>query len=137
GVVVADFHDMAVLEDEDTVGVAQGAEAVSDEDGGALVVREAECALDVALADVVQGAGRLVENEDGGLLEENAGNGQALALAAGEVLAALGDGGVVAAGHGHDVVVKVGQAGDALDIVIRDRSLAIANVAGDGGDEDK
>ena len=48
------------------------------------------------LALVVQGAGGLVQDQDGRVLQEDAGDGDALLLAAGELDAALTDIGVVA-----------------------------------------
>ena len=54
--VGAGLDDPAVVEDEDAVGVAQGGQAVGDEDHGAVGPGGVDRLLDQPLADVVQGA---------------------------------------------------------------------------------
>ena len=71
------------------------------------------------LADVVQGRGPLVEDQDRRVLEEDPGQGDPLPLAAGEVLAPLRDAGLVAAGHHHDLVVDAGHLGGPADLLGR------------------
>ena len=53
----------------------------------------------------------------GRVLQEDPGQGDPLPLAAGEVLAALGDAGLVAAGHPHDLVVDAGHLGGLADLL--------------------
>ena len=69
----------------------------------AIVVRPSmsrcEGRLDEALADGVERGGRLVEDEDPRVLEQHARDRHALLLAAGELVAALADDGVVAVGQ--------------------------------------
>ena len=76
------------------------------------VVRPRESAssacLHGALGLGVQGAGRLVEDQDRRVAQDGAGDGEALLLAAGEAVAALADDGVVAVGQRGDVVVDLG-----------------------------
>ena len=64
--------------------------------------------LDAVLGRAVDGAGRVVENQDARVGEQGAGDGQALALAAGEGHAALADHRVVAILEAHDEVVGLG-----------------------------
>ena len=85
----------------DPVGVADGGEPVGDHQGGAVARRaepheRLEGALHLALALGVEGAGGLVEDQDGRVLEEGAGDGEALPLAAREQRPLLADLGVVA-----------------------------------------
>ena len=64
----------------------------------------------------VQTRGRLVENQDGRIANDRAGNGNALALTARERDAALAHHGVVAVGHFFDEFMRVGQFGGAPDL---------------------
>ena len=86
-------------------------------------------------ADVVQGRRGLVENQHWRILEQDAGDRQALPLTAGEVLAALADLGVVAARHRHDLVVQVRQLGGVLNLLAARRTVAVGDVLGDGARE--
>ena len=58
--------------------------------------------LDRRLGAAVERAGRLVEDQDRRVLEQGAGDGDALLLAAGELEAALADHRLVAVGQLHD-----------------------------------
>src|SRR5579871_3330382 len=78
------FDDAAVLEDDDDIGVENGGEAVGDADAGLADHQFIEGILDEALAFGVQRAGGLVQDEDGGVAQDGAGDGEALFLAAGE-----------------------------------------------------
>ena len=116
-VVGATFDDGAVVEDEDEVGGADGAQAVGDGDSGSALHEGVESLLDGEFAFGVEGGGGFVEDEDGGVAEECAGDGDALSLAAGEVEAAVADGGVVGLGEGLDEVVGEGGACGGADLV--------------------
>ncbi len=106
----ADLGDAAGFEDDDAGGAADGGEAMGDEEGGAALHEVRERGLDVGFAFGVEGAGGLVEDEDGGVFEDGAGDGEALAFAAGETHAFFADDGVVALGHAQDEVVGEGHA---------------------------
>ena len=94
----AGFGEAAVVEHVDLVGVADGGEAVGDDEGGAASGEAGEGALDGRLGFVVDRGGGFVEHQDGGILEDGAGDRQALALSAGELLAAFTHHGVVPLG---------------------------------------
>ena len=83
--------DFAGFENDDQVGVADGGEAVRDDQDGFADDEALEGGLDEGLAVAVEGAGGLVEDEDGGVAEEGAGEGEALFLSAGEPGAAFAD----------------------------------------------
>ena len=116
-VIRAGLHQFSILKDEDAIAVFEGREPVGDEKGGADGRFTAQSALDDAFADIVQGAGGFVENEDGSLLQKHASQGQPLALTTREILATFGDGGVVTPGHGEDFVVQVRLTGGLADTV--------------------
>ena len=97
-VVGAALGDLAVVEDDDLVGVPDGRQAVRDRDRGAARARGVDGLLDRLLGLRVERARGLVEDEDRGVLEQRARDRDALALAAGQLDAALADQGVVAVG---------------------------------------
>ena len=106
-VVAAAFHDPAVVENEDAVGMADGGETVGDDQAGAAVHEPFERFVDEALALGIEGGGGLVEQENARIGEDGAGDGDALALAAGELGAARADEGFVTLRQGGDEVVGV------------------------------
>src|SRR3989338_10121078 len=81
----AGFVDTAVVEDDDAVGVRDGAEPMGDHEAGVALGGGAELILDVELGLAVERGGPLVAKEDGGLAEHRAGDGDALLLAPGEL----------------------------------------------------
>jgi hypothetical protein len=84
--------------------------------------------LDQELALRVEIGRGLVQDEDGRILEEGAGDGQALPLAAGEPDAALADLGPIAVGERRDEVVGLGQAAGVLDLGARGPGPAVGDV---------
>src|SRR5437763_760334 len=80
-VVGAVFNDFAVLEDEDAVGEADGAEAVADEDGSFATREDAELGEYFVFGLGVEGAGWLVEYENAGVAHEGTGEGDFLPFA--------------------------------------------------------
>ena len=93
----------------------------------------------------IERRGRLVEKDDRRVLEEGAGDGDALALSARELHAVLAAGRVVAALEAHDEVVRVGRLGGGDDLrlaragtahgdVVAHRALEQEVLLGDIGD---
>src|SRR5215207_4991125 len=80
----------ALVEDEDAVGGPDGGEPVGDDERRAAPHEAIERLLHGALALGVEGGRRLVEEEDRRVLQDCTGDGDALALAAGEGHPALG-----------------------------------------------
>src|SRR3954451_20402219 len=60
--VAAGFGYVAVLEDDDLVGVADGGEAVGDDEGGAAFHEPVEGVEEEAFAFAVEGAGGFVQD---------------------------------------------------------------------------
>lgn len=87
------FDDAALVENQHAVHAAQGGEAVGDDEGGAAATEGVEVGLEAGLGLDVERAGGFVEDDDGGVAEEHAGKGEALALATGEASAAFTAGG--------------------------------------------
>ena len=90
----------------DLVRIAHRREPVGDDEGGAAPHQLADGVLHQALGFRIERAGRLVEQQDRRVLQEGAGERDALALAAGEAPAAGADDGVVAVRQPHDEVVR-------------------------------
>ena len=94
----AHLDDPALVHEDDQVGVAHGGQAVGDDEGGAACAQAVDRFLDARLGLDVERAGRLVEHQDRRVLEDGAGDRDALALAARQLAAALADERVVAVG---------------------------------------
>jgi hypothetical protein len=84
-------HD-AVLDHENAVSVNDGVQAVGDHQGSAPGAQAGDRILDVTLRFGIEGGGRLVEQDDGRVAQQSAGDRHSLALAAGQLQAVLADG---------------------------------------------
>ena len=89
-------HDPPAVEQHDPVGQADGREAVGDDQRRAPLHEDAQRRVDALLHLDVDGAGGVVEDQDGRVDQQGAGDGDPLALAARERVAALADHGLVA-----------------------------------------
>ena len=83
------FDDAAVVDDDDVVGIADRAQAVGDDDGRAAFHEAVQGSLDDLFAFRIESRRRFIEDEDARVLEDGPGNGDALALAAGQGAAAV------------------------------------------------
>src|SRR5439155_773757 len=101
------FRNLSVLEHDDAVGPAHGRKPVRDEEGRAALGQSVQGLQQSVFGFDVERAGRLVEDQNGRVLQQGARNRNALALAAGERRPALADHGVVAVGQTHDELVRV------------------------------
>ncbi len=106
----APFHDPAGLHHQDQVRGPDGGQPVRDDEGRPALQRLREGLLDGRLGGVVQVGGGLVQQDDPLPGEEQPGDGHALALTAGEAVAALPDHRVQAVGQGAHQVVQAGAA---------------------------
>mgnify|MGYP000706986087 CR=1 FL=1 len=127
-VVGAGFLDAVGTEDEDAVVVLDGGQAVGDGQRGAAVGQLFKALAHQDLALVVQSAGGLVQDQNGRVLQEDAGDGDALLLAAGELNAALTDVGVEAILQGEDEPLGTGQTGRFDDLLTGGTGLAVGDV---------
>src|SRR5215467_575529 len=112
-VVASRFNDRSILDDEDAISIDDGMQAVRDHDRRSPLTEVLDRALNLPLGFGIERSRRLVEQDDRRVLEQGACNGDALALAAGELQAVLADWGVVPAGERRDEVVRIsGLGGD-------------------------
>ena len=131
------LDDAAFFEDEDVVHGAEGGEAVGDADDGAVFGEAVDGFLDFGLGLGIERGGGFVEDEDGRVADKGAGDGDALALAAGEALAAFAERRVVALREVLDEVVRVGFLAAAMISSRVAPILPKAMFSRDGGVEEK
>ena len=129
------FGDAVVRDDQNLIRSVDGGQPVGDGDGGAVFGEHIQALLNPALAFVVQCAGGFIQNQDGRILQEYAGDGNALLLAAGEPGSPFSHKGVIAVGKGLDEVVYVGFFGGVDDFFHGSAGLAVGDVFPDSAAE--
>src|SRR5437899_648014 len=85
------LDDLAVGQDEDTMGVADGGQAVGHDETSAAGEELGQGLLDDAFGASVHRAGRFVEDEDARLGHQGASETEKLSFASAEIAAALAD----------------------------------------------
>src|SRR6478735_7408360 len=108
-VMRAVLDNAASLDGDDAIGLADRRETVGDDEDGPAGGNSFHVLLDGALAFVIQGAGRLVEDEDARIGNERASDRDTLALPAGKIAAAFTHDGVIALRQLQDEVVSAGE----------------------------
>ena len=104
---------------QDLVRIHHGGQAVRDHQRGAVARTPCAAPSRSPLRAAVQRAGRLVQDQDARVLQDGAGDGHALLLAARQLQAALAHPRVVAVRQAQDEVVDLGQPGGVLDLGLR------------------
>ena len=108
GVVVALLHDVAVLHDEDDVGLADGGQAVGHDEARAALHHPGKGRLDAHFRAGIDGGSCLVQDQHRGQTEHHAGDAEQLLLALTDVAAVLSNNGIVTLGQAADEAVGVG-----------------------------
>ncbi len=85
------FDDAAAVQDDDAIGMADRRDFMRHDEAGAVWQVLFQGRLDASLGFGIQRTRAIVEEKDRGFHDERAGQGDALALAAGEAEAALPD----------------------------------------------
>lgn len=129
--VRTDVGELALLQDGDPVGEAEGGAAVGDQQGRAARHHLRQGLVDLVLDAGVDGRGGVVEEKQPGVGEDRAGERDALPLAAGEGQAVLADLGVVAEGQIGDETVRLGGAGGLLDLVLGGVRVSVRDIGAD------
>ena len=78
----ADIHDLALLHHQDLVAIDQGGQSVRDDHHRPAAGDAEQIGVDHRLALGIERAGRLVQDQDPWIVDQGAGDGDALALAA-------------------------------------------------------
>ncbi|MCY1291635.1 hypothetical protein D9M70_408320 [compost metagenome] len=132
-----DGHHLAPLHHRDTVGVLHRGQAVGDHQGGAAAHQGRQGLLDQMLAFRVQGTGGFIQQQDWGIHQQRASNGQALPLAAGQADTALPQMRLVALGQAGDELVGMGRAGCCFHFGVTGLGTAVADVVLDAAEEQR
>ena len=127
--------DLSVHDDRDFIRIANGGEAVGHHQRRAAFAQFIQGMLDQDFRRIVQCAGRFVQDQDGRILEEDAGNAQSLLLSAGQLHAALADLRVIPVFEGHDVVMDIGTLGSLLDFLKCGIRPSVEDIVADGADK--
>ena len=126
------FDDLAVLQDDDSVEAGHRRQPVGDDDRRASFHQVAESFLDHPLALGVQRRGRLVEDEDGRIGQDGAGDGDALPLSAGQFDAPFAGDGLEAFRELLDELEGVGLLGRLADLLHGGVRPAVRDILRDG-----
>src|SRR5947209_449916 len=114
--MLADLDDTAAVEDADKIGIDDRRQPVRNHDRRTTAHQRSQGGLYLALALGIERRGRLVEQQDRGVLQHRAGDRQALALSAGEAQPMLADDRVVALRKLADEAVRSGGLGGRLNL---------------------
>src|ERR1051325_1843075 len=133
--VGAAVDDAPGLEHQHLVGVGHRLQVVGDDDAGLARHEAVERLAHFGFTLPVEPGHRLVQDEHGGVADQGAGDGDALALPAREGRPALADHRVVAVLQLADEFVRVRRPCRRLDLGERRRGLAVGDVLADGGAE--
>ena len=82
--VAAPFHDYASADDQDLIRRQDGGQAVGDQDTGPGLDQGFNGLLDLLLGNGIQSRSGFVKDQQGGILEQDPGDGNTLLLAAGQ-----------------------------------------------------
>jgi len=91
--------------------------------------------LGIAINEAVRQQQLKVEQQNGGVANDGAGDGDALTLTSRQSVAAFADHGVVAVRQPRDELVGVGEHGRSKDFLPRGAGFAVGDVGRDGGVE--
>ena len=127
----AAFDDFAFVHDAYFVGVADGRQAVGDDDGGTVAHKVFKRFLHETFRFGIEGGGGFVEDENRGVFKDSAGDGDALALAAGEFDAAFAGEGVETFWQGFDKFPSVGEFGGFDDFFVTSVRSGVGDVFAD------
>ena len=131
--------DLAVVQNQDEVGVAHGAYPLGYHDHGAVALahQPVERGLDRRLRLGVHGRGAVVEDQEPGVYEQRPGYGYALALSPREPDPPLADDGVVALGQRADELVGLRRPCCGFDLLLRRVRAAVGYVVAHGAREEQ
>src|SRR5580658_4057906 len=112
------FRDHPTAEDNDRVGIANGAQTMGDGDHGPSFHEALQCFDHESLGFGVESSSGLVEDENRSVANDGAGNSDALPLASGKSKASLANHRVVAVGHSGNELIRVGEFRRFLDFLL-------------------
>ena len=125
------------MDDDHAVGVLHRRKPVGDHQHRPVLHQLTERLLDQELALGVEVGGRLVQDQNGRVLQKRAGDGEALALPARELDPALAHGRRVALGQHRHELMDLRHPGGVLDVGLGGAGPAVADVVADGVGEEE
>ena len=128
----ATLDDLSFRHHEDLIRVADRIQPVGDDQQRLALAQLADSLLDITLVVRVHAGCGLVQNDNGGVLQDTPGDGNSLFLAAGEGFTALADYRIVAVRQAHNEVVAAGFPGRLYDLLPAGVRAAHADVVVDG-----
>lgn len=130
--VRAFLHKLSFLHHDNLVGIADGLQMVGNDQDRAVSDKGRHCLLYFVFIDGVNIARYLVQKEDGSILEEGTGDGEALLLSARQSQAVLSDYRFITIGQTYDEVVYHRPSRGFLDFRLRGIAVAYFDVIGNG-----
>ena len=130
------FDDVAVVEDDDTVGIADGAETVGDDKGGATLHQRVHASLNEPFRTSVDGGCCLVEDEYRRIRDSSSCNGDELSLTLGEVAAIAVENSLIAVAQTSDEVVGSHQTSSTDAVFVRSTQTSVTDIVDDGACEE-
>ena len=126
-----------MFENVDAIRVAHRAEAVGDDEAGAVDHEAFQCLLDEALRLGVHAGGGFVQEENGGILQEGAGDGDALFFTDTEADPAFADLSVEFVRESFDKFPGVGSGQGLPEFVVRGLAFGDDEIVADGAIEEE
>ena len=126
------LNDLTVIDHKNLVGMAHSFQPVSNHNDRLVMGQLRDSLHQLLLVLRVHVGGGLVQNDDGRILHDGPGDGNALALAAGEGRAALADDGVKAVRQCHDKVIAARLLRSGLHLLHGGIGLSKADIVGNG-----
>ena len=103
-------------------------QAMGDDDGRPAFHQAVQSGLHDLFAFRIESRRRFVEDENPRILQDSPGDGDALALAAGQSAAPVADDGFIAVRQAHDEVMGVGRLGSRYDFVVAGVQPAVKDI---------
>ena len=128
----AELRDSALLKYHNLVARAERAQSVSDNERGALLRGALQRFQYFMLGMGINRSGWVVQKKDGRIEQNGTGNGEALALSAGEVEPSFTEDSFVSLGQSTDEIVAGSDFGCCFDLLWRCVGMAEGNVCRDG-----
>jgi len=128
-------HQAVLIEQKDAVRPLDRCKTVGYDEEGLAAGHRRQGIEDRALQDAVQGGGRFIHDQDVGVLEQGAGNGQALFLAFGQIEPPFIHPGGIALRQALDEIIDPGSPADAFYVLHAGLLIAIAQVIGNTAGE--
>ena len=122
------LHDLSRVDDENLVRVADGGEAVCNDEGCASLHQLEHRVLNLDLGASIDGRSGLVQDQQIGIGQNGARDGDELALSLRDVACIIGQHSIVSLRQVDDEAVRIGHARGLLHLFVRRVQAAIADV---------